>query len=477
MLRRKRADLTAAQVRKHTGWNAVLGFGGGQVAVLNPRIEPPYYSVLTVTDDSDPDHPWPLYALAAEDGAFLEYYQTEGVGDTQVYTVVNGFETPKMEVFRGGVLDDELTPGILAFGHGYYVTLPLAKARGGLWSVFARLHNRCVASAFALGGDSLLRAVFNFDRIPTELRQVTREHGAAVSQARVIDQLPTLAEALVARRRLPWGQTGAPQPFPGTLEVRTNWLRTYLSQLSGLEYLKTKLIPTSPGTPVARYVDTVQEAALIELAVKLREPALANDLLAFYWEKSQGGTNLLHDCYDAQTGASLTQEARYARPSDAAMTARAQLAMAEAAFCVGTATGDGNTLEFGRRLVELLLAKFRPATDDTAWAGGIAESQVQPVVRRHGLTLWPEAKRFSVGSNARAYLLFARLAEQAASYPFGTEWRREMLKAASEEAAWLTNRIARVCADHRRGAAGIIRNPGRASPDPGLGGRALEHHR
>ncbi len=233
MLRRNRANLTTAQVRKGIGWNALLGYGRGRVAVLNPRVEPPYYSILTVTDDSDPDRPWPLYALAAEDGAFLEYYQTEGVGDIQVYTVANGLGTPKMEVFRGGVLDDEITPGILAFGHGYYVSLPLAKARGGLSSVFARLHNRCVASAFALGADNLLRAVFNFDRIPTELRQVTGEHGAAASQARVIDQLPTLAGALVPRRRLPWGQTGPAPPVPGVLEVQTNWLRTHLSQLSG----------------------------------------------------------------------------------------------------------------------------------------------------------------------------------------------------------------------------------------------------
>jgi hypothetical protein len=440
MLRRQRADLTAAQKRKGIGWNAVLGYGGGRVAVLNPRAEPPYYPILTVTDDSDPDCLRPLYALTADDGAFLEYYQTEGVGDVQVYTVANGFGTPKMEVFRGAVLDDEITPGVLAFGHGYYVTLPLAKAGGGLSSVLARLHNRCVASAFALGGENLLRAVFNYDRTPTELRQVTREYGPAASQARAISQLPTLAAALVPRRQLPWGQTHPLPPLPGALEVQTNWLRTHLSQLSGL-YTNSGLIPTSPGTRVAQFVDTPQEAAVIELAVKLRETALANDLLAFYWEKSQGGASLLHDCYDAETRASLTREPGNARASDAPITARAQLAIAQAAFCLGTATGDSRALEFGRRLVEKLLAEFHPQPDETPWPGGIAESVVQPLRRQHRLTLWPEAKRFSVGSNARAYLLFTRLAERAGSYPFGSEWGEKMLEAAREEAAWLTNRI------------------------------------
>ncbi len=47
--------------------------------------------------------------------------------------------------------------------------------------------------------------------------------------------------------------------------------------------------------------------------------------------------------------------------------------------------------------------------------------------------------------------LFARLAEQAPSYPFGPEWRQQMLEAAREQAAWLTNRIG-VCAQ----TAGVV---------------------
>ncbi|MGA2864839.1 MAG: hypothetical protein ABSF95_10165 [Verrucomicrobiota bacterium] len=462
--RRKKSQLPADQALTGRGWNTVLRYEGGLVGVLNPRPEPPYYPVLVVTDSSDPDSPRPLYALAAEDGKFLEYYQTLGTGDIQVYTVVNGFETPKMEVFRGGVLDDEITPGILAFGHRYYVTVPMAKASGGLASVLARLHNRCVASAFALGGDNLLRSVFKVDRVPTELKQVTRKHGLATAQAQEINRFPTLAEALLSRQPAPWTQAGTASLVPATLDLRTNALRT-LRELSG-SYLKTtKLIPTLPATKGARYVDTAQEAALIELAAKLHETVLANDLLAFYWEKSQGGAYPLHACYDAETGASLTKQTRYARPSDAQITARAQLAIAEAAFCLGTATGDRDTLEFGKNLIQLLLDRFRPSTNDMAWPRGIAESATNRVVRMGGglapalggrgiaesatnrvvkppgLTLWPEAKTFSLASNARAYLLFRRLSEQAEGLPFGPEWKETLLAAADEQAAWLTNRI------------------------------------
>ena len=127
----------------------------------------------------------------------------------------------------------------------------------------------------------------------------------------------------------------------------------------------------------------------------------------------------MHACYDAKTGASLIKRTGYERPVDAEKTARAQLAIAEAAFCLGTATGNTNALNFGTNLIDLLLRKFRPSTNDMDLPHGIAEHEVKEVkdmVRGHGPTLWPEAKTFSVADNARAYLLFARLAEQAESY-------------------------------------------------------------
>ena len=423
------------------GWGAVLEYEGVVVGALNPRQERPHYPVLVVTDNSDPDSPRPLYALAAEDGRFLEYYNTLGAGDAQVYTAANGFNTPKMEVYRGGILDDELTPGVLAFGQGYQVILPLAKASGGVRSALAALRNRCVANAFALGGQQLLPASFEPGRVPRGSKELLRQQAPAAAQAQVIDRLPTLAEALLSRRIVPWREGGAGSPAPAPLSFPTNFVLTTLRQLSEI-YTNTGLIPTSPGGGEEAFVDTVQEAALIELAVKLRDPALAKDALAFYWQQSQGGASPLHASYNAETGASLTRNLRYQRPTDSAMTARAQLAMAQAAFCLGTATGDRNALEFGANLVALLLDKFRPGPKDTPWPAGIAEQPVEPVVKRHGLTLWPEPKTFSVGSNARAYLLLRRLAEEAASYPFGPQWRRAVIEGAEEEAAWLTNRIA-----------------------------------
>ena len=462
--RRRSFQLTADATPAQREWDTTLEYEGNIVGALKPRSDPPYYPVLLVRDSSDPDSPRPLYSLAAEDGKFVEYYQTLGAGDVQVYTVVNGFDTPKVEVYRAGVLDDEIAPGIMAFGHRYYVTLPLAKGSGGLSRAIASLHNRCAASAFALGWQSLVPAVSEINRTPIELNEVTREHRKAASQARLINRLPMLAEALLPRRDVPWARGETPVQASAGVEVRTNVTRAALSQFSksyvktslipalsqlSLSNLVTKLIPTSPGVEGEPFVDTVQEAALIELAVKSQQSTLANDLLAFYWEKSQGGARPLHACYDARTGASLTRRAGYERPVDAEKTARAQLAIAEAAFCLGTATGDTNALKFGTNLIDLLLHEFRPSLGDLDSPRGIAEHEVKDLVKlprgeaisMQGLTLWPEAMTFSVADNARAYLLFARLADQAESYPFGPQWRQAMVQAACEQAAWLTNRI------------------------------------
>jgi hypothetical protein len=409
---------------------------------LNPRFEPPYYPVLLLTDNSDPDAPVPLYTLAADDGRFLNYFETVHTGDTKVHTIVNGFDTPRLEVFRAGVLEDEISPGILALGYGYYVTVPLAKAGGGLSSSLASLHNRCAASAFAQGADSLLGSIIGPVGPKRELGQLNRQLRSAGAQAQEINQLPTLTEALLPAHQMPWvGTNPAALPLP-LLQYRTNALEEF-GRVIGTYLKTTGLIPTSPGTRVARYVDTAQEGEIIELAVKLQRPELtrlAGELLSFYWNQSQGGKYALYASYDANTGVSLTKRIEYKRASDADITAAAQLAIAKAAFCLGT-TGDTNALTLGNHLLRLLLDQFRPETNDVAWPRGIAEHPVKAVAPLFGIEGWRDPKTFSLSSNAQLYLLLRRLGDQADQYRFPPEWTQTILGAAQEQAAWLTNRV------------------------------------
>jgi len=434
--------LDTEEIRTGRGWNSQIQFNGRTVGLVNPRDQAPYYPVAVLVDSAEADSPQPLYKLAADDGKFLEYYQTDRAGDAQVYTVVRGFDTPKLEVFHAGILDDEISPGYLAFGYGYYVAIPLAKASGGLAKTIANLHNRCIASAFTLGGDRFLQFLFGVEPAKTEFGRLSRELRPASRQAAEIERLPLLASALLPLRVRPWPQGERVPAAPVGLGSPTNVLADYLNLLSTkYPHPQTELIPTSLGTAAERFVDTVQEAQLIRLAVKLNEPSLANNLLAFYWEKSQGGTNALHASYDAKTGASLGKETKYARPSEARQNAQAQLAMAEAAFCVGVATGDTNALEFGKNLVSLVLKTYRPSLRRASWPRGIAELPPKEELSKHGLTLWPEAKTYSLESNARAYLLLARLVGLMDRYHFAPAWKDLVRKAAQEQAAWLTNRI------------------------------------
>jgi hypothetical protein len=436
---------TEDEMRTQRGRTSLLRFNGTVVGAVNPHTRPPYYPIVHLTDNADPDTPRPLYALAAEDGRFLEYYRTVHTGDSQVFTAVSGFETPKLEVFRARVLDDELSPGMLAFGRGYPLTIPLSKGHGGFSTAIASLQNRSAASVFTLGSDRFLQFVFGVSPHGTEFVRFTEAMGPAASQAAAINALPMLASALMPGRELPWKAAPA---GPGVAVVPNVGQRALKVHMQGVAryLLNNKLIPTSPGTDAERFVDTVQEGVIIELAVKLNEPSLARELLAFYWEKSQGGTKRLHSAYDAKTGASLTKEPRYKRALDASTTAEAQLAIAQAAFCLGVATSDREALEFGKNLVSLLLSKFRPDVGDAEWPRGImavtsSEQPARSPSMWNGIALWPEARSFPLKSNARAYLLFTCLAESLDLYPFEPGWKQLVVSAADEQAAWLTNRI------------------------------------
>ena len=440
---RLRRERTTAEVRSGKGWYSVVRLDGLAVATAHPRDRWPPDAALTLLDYSDPDVPRPLYSVKADTGEFLEYYQSRLWGDAQVYTVASGFETPRLEIFRGSVLDDEISPGLLAFGRGFHVTLPLAKASGGFARTFANLQNRMTASIFTVGGDQVLSLFSQPTQPAQELVRLNSELGSATNQAGDIAKLPLFAQALLPRREVPWKQAAPPKTNASLIETnlwrRLNQLGTNYQQ-SELMPQGTGLLPTAPGTEVERYVDTVKEAELIQLAVKLKEYSLASSLLTNYLDKSEGGTVPLHASYDARTGANLAKDPRNERPFEAPRTADAQLAIAEAAFLFGLETGDTNALGFGKNLVTLVLHQF--VNTNAPPPRGVAETQPFPEKRRLGLTQWPEAHRYPLRSNARLYLLLKKLNDDALRrFLPDSEWRITVRDALREQEAWLTNHI------------------------------------
>src|SRR5262249_20011306 len=162
---------------------------------------------------------------------------------------------------------DEISAGILAFGHRYYVTLPLARGGGILGNALAKLHNRCVASAFALGTETLLGSFSEVGGKRIKADQQARRQAPADDQARDIEQLPTLAEAVLPMRPLPWSDSAPATPAVVPQLDARNAKRALLRLQHNFLESTNELIPTLPSTSVERFVDTAREASTIELAV------------------------------------------------------------------------------------------------------------------------------------------------------------------------------------------------------------------
>ncbi|HXJ56050.1 MAG TPA: hypothetical protein VNU68_05225, partial [Verrucomicrobiae bacterium] len=118
-------------------------------------------------------------------------------------------------------------------------------------------------------------------------------------------------------------------------------------------------------------------------------------------------------------------------------TAEAQLAMAEAAFQVGVITADPQWLTLGRNLTALVLNEFRPGVVIGGGPRGITRYPVLPPRELYGVKLWPDAERYPVGCNARAYLLLSRLEDLAGRYFSDPPWRLEITQALREQEQWL----------------------------------------
>ncbi len=433
----RQEKLTPRELKAGLKQSSITAWNGLPIVSTHSRSTFLEFPHLVVLDNSDTGSPQPLYALSLDDGHLLEHYKTQQGGDSHLCTVVQGFGLPRREVFRSALLEDELAPGIIAYGTDYSISMGFAKGRGALGQALATLRNRIAANAFAYGGERVSR-LFRADqgRQPGDFNYSLLQE--ARQQAQDINRLPMLAQTLLPNRVLPWEQA-----LPTEVNVSTQqWNRVSRALLTlGERYLEeyplTGLIPTSPETLTERYVDTVQEAGLITLASKLGQTGLAKELLDFYWDKSQGGQNALHAAYDAEAGTAKAGELTSERPRNALRTADAQLAVADAAFMLGIRTGETKWLTLGRNLTELVLKEFRAPLRLPGPPRGICEYPFLRIRHAYGLTLWPAAKFYPLRTNARAYLLLKQLHELLDRTSSDDRWREQISGALEEQEAWL----------------------------------------
>jgi hypothetical protein len=387
--------------------------------------------------DHTPESPRPLYAIWPREGRFLEHYKVARRRGSEVYSIVQSFELPRVEIFDPRALGDEVFASTIAYGRNYEVSYHPARGRGWLGESLAALESRVVANTFGFGGKKVFGQLgwTNFGRSFSPAFEYAALQRAE-NQARDIGRLPMLAEALLSGGRLPWS---AADNTP--VRITNDW--NAIGFALGRQHLNpeypTGLIPTAPGTAVERFVDTDKEADLIILAVKVGELVLARELLDFYWQKSQGGQAPLHASYDARAGTAMTTDLAYERPVHAPRTAEAQLAIADAAFTLGLETGESQWITFGRNLVELVLQRFR-ASETAGTPRGIIEQEYLPLRRAYGFTLWPDAELYSLRSNARMAMLLKRLAQISDRFSDRT-WRFAVREALREQEAWLRTTV------------------------------------
>ena len=446
----RRSQTSTQEVTHADGkWKAICKFGSSTFAIVEPQDRyGTRFPVITLLDTSEADAPRPLYALAAATGDFLEFYKTLRWGDVRIYTLVSGSATPEVRIFRAGVLDDELSPGVIAYGHDFGMSLPLIK-RNEWWSQpYANVHNRMIGNVFKYAGDHFKSR----PQLPAETDYIEKALLQANLQAKEISQLPLLAEAMLPRHPIPWSlsQTNGSTSqglYDDIPTFRTN-LVDQLRVLAGLyPYRQTRLIPTDFATEAEPFVHTVREAALIELAVFLNETNLASRLLAFYSDISQDGKELVASSYDARNGAMLDPPVATRRPNRSVPTAEAQLAITEAAFRLGLATGNSNCIAFGANLTEALLKQFRDPSRRSSQdpPRGLSESRYFGRKVRLGFSLWPEPNHYAVRSNARAYLLLKRVCDNLAyltnRFAIQRDWVKLVRDSRDEQEKWLRHYV------------------------------------
>ncbi|HUL51272.1 MAG TPA: hypothetical protein VLU94_01675 [Candidatus Nitrosotalea sp.] len=369
------------------------------------------YPIAVIANDADPGAPDRFYALAPDNGRFLESFRTVTRDDHYTYTVTSGFEVPRLEVRRPDVLDDEIGPGLLAYGKENPVTVSLIKGHNLVTHALADSRNRIAANAFKLAGERVIApdpAIRNATRTLREFNDSAAR--SADDLVREVDSLPMLARVLLPTTTIPWqpSSTGPTNDLGDTPELRSFvQAKLRLAAQAGLrEFPKTGLTPVTFAPRAKSYVETVKEANLILLEVKAEEYQLARDLLDFYEQKSAGGEREIHSSYDARSGAPLAYDPSGRRPLHSPRTSEAQIAIADAAFQLALATGDADAFSMGASLLNLALAKFRPPGPEPR---GIADLPALETNRLFSVTFWPRPQSYSLKSNARAYLLLCQL--------------------------------------------------------------------
>ncbi|MFO1459755.1 MAG: hypothetical protein U1G08_10110 [Verrucomicrobiota bacterium] len=148
---------TPAAIAADEGVRTFVERNGRPVAVTQPAPKRSPYPDVVIVATGDTGTPRPLYRLSSSDGHFEQRFETVSQGEmVQVYSVVQGFELPRMEIFNPRILGEEVSPGFIAYGYDYHARVRVTKSGSILGHPVAVLQNRVAANSFHYAGDRLL---------------------------------------------------------------------------------------------------------------------------------------------------------------------------------------------------------------------------------------------------------------------------------------------------------------------------------
>ncbi|MCR4338069.1 MAG: hypothetical protein NUV91_09730, partial [Candidatus Omnitrophica bacterium] len=209
----------------------------------------------------------------------------------------------------------------------------------------------------------------------------------------------------------------------------------------------TGLVPVLYGSTLkdyapARYVRTDEEAEVIRFLVKSGHLAEAKKVLDFYRAKSDDGREPVADSYNVLTGNPGVYSLRYEQEQmKVDVTARAQLAIAEAALDYARKTKDSDDFIFAFQMLERAL-DFMPNHEEGGLTHKIPDHEDWTWIFRVFPT---ESNRYMVSTNARAYLTLREFEQEFRALPVLSEnlnnLRAEVTEAKKAQAKWLMTQV------------------------------------
>ncbi|MFC1805307.1 hypothetical protein ACFLZ3_05750, partial [Candidatus Omnitrophota bacterium] len=358
---------------------------------------------INVVDNSNPKSPRPLYTMDLRDGRLLSYNIVKVNGTIEVYALVHGFDSPRVDIYDARYLEDELRPDILKYGPHYYIVVKSGRSD---------LLNRINSNSY-----NVLRRMLTERSVYNPYAEINAE--AYAERVRV--------ENSVAYRylgnNLPWLES---DPVEDSLSITEDDLKAAVQEIVGSRDTATGLPKTSFQSPAEPYMDLVEAAEITPALIENNRGSEVVDMLHFLHTKFSvnGHEQPLSRAYHRPTGLQLEHNADFRLPLHSRPNCEGQFATALAAFQKAAASDDQGAYDFGKELVLQAIEDFYPLDRSGEPYGGFSDAKFKQDIFLGAIELLSVEEIYLIRTQAKAYLVLniaSQLAESAEDREFKAE--------------------------------------------------------